>query len=159
MVMVSYEDADNVISDPAFEDVTKAYGETGLKELVGETWSVDTKQYSLLAQAGILKAFTVRVDGRMVGFASLTLSKSPHTGKPVALVESIFVLEEYRRYSMSLIAVMKQYARANGFPYLSVSAPVGSRFDHMLSLNAKRERAKHVYNMYLMETGDGQSAS
>lgn len=154
MVTCSIEPVVNVLHDPAFMALSEAYARAGIDELVGDEWVVDFDRYTALEASGLFKTFALRADGVLVGFGTLSIADSLHTSRPIALVESIFVADEYRPYSGRLIAAMKRYARDRGIFYLSFSAPVGSRLDRMLAVQEKRGKAKCVYRVYLTETGD-----
>ena len=151
MVTVQREEPAVVLNDPDFRKVSAAYAKEGIKELVGDDWAVDFERYTALGSSGMYHVFTLRSDGRLIGFGTITEMPSLHTSKPIALVESLFVLSEYRSYSTSLIAAMCSFTRYRGISHMSLSAPVGSKLDRFLSVQERRGKAKHVYNMYLME--------
>lgn len=154
MVTCEIEPVFDVLNDPDFKALSEAYARAGVEDLVGDDWVVDEERYGDLNANGLFDTFALRADGKLVGFSTLAVSVSLHTSRAIALVESIFVAEGYRPYSGLLIASMRRYAREKGIRYLSFSAPAGSSLDRMLSVQAKRGRAKHVYNVYIAGTDD-----
>ena len=55
-----------------------------------------TDLYEKLDAAGYLRMYTARIDGRLIGYCSMAVSKHPHTGQPVAREDGIYVVPEYR---------------------------------------------------------------
>ena len=153
VVTAEMESADRILGDPDFGAVSAAYAATGTARQREGGWAVSGDTYRTLYDGGLIQGFALRADGRLVGLASLLLGRSLHTSKDLALVESLFVLEDYRAYSFRLISAMVRYAREKGIRAISIGAHEGSRLDRIMRVQVKRGCAEHEYNSYLVEVG------
>lgn len=91
--------------------------------------------YQQLEDKGVLFFYGAYADGKLVGFVAVLLSVLPHFGKPVATLESFFVMAEHRasRAGLSLLRQAERFAAEKGAMGMMVSAPVGGRLDRILS--------------------------
>lgn len=55
-----------------------------------------TDTYERLHAAGVLRMFTARIAGELVGYCSMALARSPHTGEQIAREDGIYVAPEHR---------------------------------------------------------------
>ena len=85
--------------------------------------------YRQLEAVGVLRAFSARLDGYLVGFITVLTPVLPHYGVPIAVSESFFVAATHRRTGagLRLLQAAEDEARALGSPGLLVSAPFGGR--------------------------------
>ena|SRR6185312_3570100 len=142
---VSYHD---ILEDPNWPDLLRDYGaECSIPEL--GTPNPQAELYEALEKSGQFRAFAGYDDGRLVGFAAMLVYTLPHYGTKIAATESIFLARDYRSTfsAWDLMDVMERHARADGCVAFMYSAPVGSRFDRMLSAS---KRPRHTNNTYLV---------
>lgn len=81
--------------------------------------------YRQLERAGMLHAFSARLDDALIGFITVLAPILPHYGVPVAVSESFFVAKTHRGTGagLRLLRAAEDKARALGSPGLLVSAP------------------------------------
>lgn len=104
--------------------------------------------YEAMERSGALQAFGVYEHGALVGFAVVLVYTVPHYGRKLAANESIFISMRARAkgYGSLLIKQIKQYARESGCVAFQYTAPVGSRFNRLLSV---RDECRHSNSVYL----------
>jgi hypothetical protein len=105
--------------------------------------------YELLEKSGGFQAFGVYDERTLVGFASVLDYVLPHYGKKIAATESLFLGSGYRSKGLPglhLLDSMQDYAKTQGCGHMLYSAPVGSRFDKMMTLF---DNYRHTNNIYL----------
>ncbi len=91
--------------------------------------------YQKLIDAGMLTMTGVFDGELLVGVVIVIFNVSLHYGKPVAAVESIYVLPEYR-YSgagLTLIGKVEQQARSRDCACIMLSAPAGKELSRIAS--------------------------
>lgn len=105
--------------------------------------------YEALEKSGGFQAFGCFEGDTLIGFACVLVYVLPHYGKLIATTESIFIAQKYRNGIewSDLKNVIQSYAYARGCHAFLYSAPVGSRFDRLLS----HSHARHTNNTYLVK--------
>jgi GNAT superfamily N-acetyltransferase len=90
-------------------------------------------QYAALEQMGALEVLAAREDGKLIGFLSVLVSRLPHYGGAVCVVESVFVSAARRRTGAgrALIRAAEAVAARHGAALL-VTAPAGSALETVL---------------------------
>jgi GNAT superfamily N-acetyltransferase len=64
----------------------------------------DFEQYHLLEKAGILRVYTARMDGKVVGFSALFVNHHLHTiGSKQAVQDLLYVDPDHRGFGLSFI--------------------------------------------------------
>lgn len=104
--------------------------------------------YELLEKSGGFQAFGVYDGNNLAGFACVLIYVLPHFGVKVATTESIFLSRSYPSplTGMNLLNYLQEYALNNECRAFLYSAPVGSRFDRLLTLF---DSHRHTNNIYL----------
>lgn len=78
---------------------------------------VDTARYLALESAGMLRIYTARVDGKLVGYAVFVVNRNSHYQESVQAVgDVLFVQEEHRRgrLGINLIKYAEESLRTEG---------------------------------------------
>ncbi len=102
--------------------------------------------YAAMEKAGLLHIFGVFREGELIGFAALLIYVLPHYGCKIATAESIFVKKQYRSgVGAELMETIERYAREQGCVSILYSAPIGSRFETLLSLKDHYRRTSSVF--------------
>ena len=109
--------------------------------------------YEAMEKSGGLQCFGAYDGDMLVGFASVLTYILPHYGKKIATTESIFVAESHRHYGLGreLLNYIEKFAKEQGCAVFLYTAPAGSRFAKMLSLNIDRYRRTNI--VYLRNLG------
>jgi GNAT superfamily N-acetyltransferase len=94
----------------------------------------DWTAYAALEAAGLLHGFAASVDGELVGFLGLLVSKVPRYAAPIATSESFFVARAHRKSGagLKLLGAAEAKARELGSAGLLVSAPAGGALAEVL---------------------------
>ena len=94
----------------------------------------DGSTYYLLENLNVIHFAAAFVNGVLVGFSSLIVTKMPHYSQILAVTESIFVSKEHRGSGagMMLIREMEFIARDGGAIGILVSAPKGGRLNALM---------------------------
>lgn len=94
----------------------------------------DWNAYAALEAAGLLHAFAAGIDGELVGFLGLLVSKVPRYAAPIATSESFFVAMAHRKSGagLKLLSAAEAKARELGCAGLLVSAPAGGALAEVL---------------------------
>lgn len=134
-----------ILDDPKAEALLAEYAaECSMPELGPP--SPQRELYEVLEKSGGFQAFGVYSHETLVGFASILIYCLPHYGVKIATTESIFILESQRGRGHGLLGYLNEYARENGCVAFLYTAPVGSRFDRMMSV---MNEYRHTNNVYL----------
>lgn len=106
----------------------------------------DWEHYERLEAAGQVYAFGAAIDGALVGFIGLLVSKVPRYAQPLATSESFFVASAHRKggAGMKLLRAAEEKARELGCAGLLVSAPSGGRLAEVLPRSGY-SKASEVY--------------
>lgn len=105
--------------------------------------------YELLEKSGGFQAFGVYEGNTLVGFVSLLIYVLPHYGKKIAASESLFLGSGYRKKGVAglyLLDFIYDYAKENKCHSLMLSAPLGSKFDKLMTIF---DNYRHTNNVYL----------
>jgi GNAT superfamily N-acetyltransferase len=116
-------------ADPDFAPLVVEYGaERGLPPP-----RIRADLYRALDDSGQLHIFAARHDGRLIGFAFLTVSVNTH-GLWLAIMDSIYVAKAHRfgRSGLRLLDAVKEKAIGLGVPRLTVTAPCDSSLARLL---------------------------
>jgi len=95
----------------------------------------DWKEYSRLDNAGILRIFTARIDGNLVGYCVLLVSQSIHyKDHKFASNDVVFVLPEYRSGATGykLIKYAEDHCRENDVSLMMINTKVHIPFDSLM---------------------------
>lgn len=71
--------------------------------------------------------------GRLVGIAGLVVEDVNHIFAKLAVLETFYVLENFRGAGFKLLNRAKQVAKSKGCEVLSLSAPINSRLSELYS--------------------------
>jgi hypothetical protein len=135
-----------ILDDPNWPALLAEYAaECSIPELGAPSPQRDL--YELLEKSGVFQAFGVYDGETLVGFACVLIYVLPHYGAKIAATESIFVQKNYP-LGTALMSHIERYAKEKDSSAFLYSAPVGSRFDRMLSAYSK---ARHTNNTYLVK--------
>lgn len=85
-----------IFEDPAWPALQAEYAAECSIPLIGPI-NPQPQIYAAMETAGVLRAFGVFREGKMIGFATVFLPVLPHYGKRPATVESLFVTKGERR--------------------------------------------------------------
>ena len=127
--------AAELMDAPGFDEAVDRYWVECANRAMGPA-NPDQDAYRLMDAAGLSRAVGVFDGERLIGGAILLINNMPHFSVKGAVVESIFVLPEYRRRGVGarLLNELKAMAKAYGCPGVYLSAPVGSRLERLLRL-------------------------
>jgi GNAT superfamily N-acetyltransferase len=143
------------------ENLTKVKGE--LKPLLEQHWELvamyqdkiklnpDWKEYSRLDAAGMLRIFTARDNGDLVGYFVLIVSKSLHySDHYFASNDVIFVKPDSRAGATGykLLKYVEDYCSDCGVSMLTINTKAAVPFDSLLTSNSY-DLAERVYTKYL----------
>lgn len=94
--------------------------------------------YQAREDAGVLDSWAVRVDGKLVGFMAIIAGHSLHFGPGMAIVESLFVMQDYRTTGAgkALIHLAKDFVRNRAFKVCVVQCPYGAPLAKLLEKEA-----------------------
>ena len=134
-----------------------------IKPLLEEHWELvalnkgaiklnpDYKEYARLDAAGVLKVFTARNDGALVGYFVLTISKSIHYSDHLfAINDVIFVKPDSRAGATGykLIKYAEEYCKEIGVSVLTLNTKVHIPFDKLM-VHMGFELIERVYSKFL----------
>ena len=115
------------------DEILRAYAEECLVPGATPQRSI----YEAMEKAGALQCFAAYTEATdlLIGFVSVLTAVMPHTGQPLATIESLFVDLPCRGTGagLALLAAAEQYAQDFGCDKLVVTARVGSALDKVLS--------------------------
>jgi GNAT superfamily N-acetyltransferase len=136
-----------------------------IKPLLEEHWEMvalnqgeiklnpDWEEYAALDAAGILKIFTARSDGDLVGYFVLTVSRSIHYKDHIfAICDVVFVKPEFRTGStgFKLISYAENWCKKAGVSLLNVNTKVHVPFDPLM-ISMDFNYIERIYSKYLGE--------
>ena len=93
------------------------------------------KEYARLDAAGILRIFTARSDGNLVGYCVLLVNQSVHyKDHKFASNDVVFVLPEYRSGATGykLIKYAEDHCKADGVSLMMINTKVHLPFDQLM---------------------------
>ena len=128
------------VAPVSFVDILDAPNATGLLSAYAEECLVPGAKpqraiYEAMEKAGALHCFGAYSGDILVGFCSILVAVMPHTGQPLASIESLFVDPPCRDTGagLMLLDAAEQWAQDFGCDKLVATARVGSTFDKVLS--------------------------
>lgn len=134
-----------------------------IKPLLEEHWELvalnqgkiklnpDYEEYARLDAAGVLKCFTARKDGALVGYFILMVSKSIHYSDHLfAVNDVIFVKPDSRAGATGykLIKYAEDYCKDMGVSVLTLNTKVHLPFDKLM-LHMGFDLIERIYSKYL----------
>ncbi len=111
----------------------------------------DWKQYAQLDASGILKMFTARDDGKLVGYFILLVNSSLHYKDHVfAVCDIIFVTPEARKGATGykLLKYAENWCKENNVSLLNINTKVHMPFDSLLEKTGFN-LIERLYSKYL----------
>ena len=111
----------------------------------------DWKEYSKLDTAGILKIFTARDDGKLVGYFVLIINKSiNYQDHYFAVNDVVFVLPDSRAGATGykLIKYAEDYCRESGVSLMMINTKVHIPFDKLM-IGMGFDLIERVYSKFL----------
>lgn len=137
----------DILSAPAWPALLAEYSaECSIPEI--GTPDPQPTLYALMESTGILQCFGAYDGAQLIGFASVQAFPLPHYGKRVANVESLFVPQVHRRFTvvgLELLRTARKYGRQQGCKVILYNAPVGSSFERLLELRRRSRRTNSVF--------------
>ena len=94
----------------------------------------DYKSYMAAEHYGTMKFFGAFYEGQLVGILTMFVVSVPHYSTKIATVESIFVLEEFRKggLGIKMLKVAQEAAKFFGATGLFISAPLDGKLAKVL---------------------------
>lgn len=111
----------------------------------------DWKEYARLDAAGVLRIFTARRDGQLIGYFVLLVSRSIHYQDHIfATNDVLFVLPEQRFGSTGyrLVKFVENWCAENNVSLMMVNTKVHVPFDRLM-LGMSFNLIERVYSKYL----------
>jgi GNAT superfamily N-acetyltransferase len=149
MIKIAYECLANVKED--------------IKPLIEKHWEMvalnqgtiklnpNWKEYARLDADGVLRAFTARKDGQLVGYCVLTVSQSIHYSDHVFANNDVtFVLPEHREGATGykLLKFAEDHCKDNGISLLNINTKVHIPFDNLL-IGMGFDLIERIYSKFL----------
>lgn len=112
----------------------------------GQTFNASFERYNQYAKLGCFIPFTVRDEGRMVGYGGVYLVESMHTQSLIATEDTWYLLPEYRKgwNALKFFRFMEETVRDMGAKELTLTVPEGIG----TGVICRRMGYKHVADMY-----------
>lgn len=86
----------DILSDPALPELLKEH-EEDVRESLPYEFNLDRDLYGALEDRGLLISFSLRFEGRLIGYATFTVSPTLHCkGHTRALLDAVFVRKDCR---------------------------------------------------------------
>lgn len=137
-----------IFDDKNFELLSQLYSNES--KVVKTEVNVSFEKYIQLEKIGILECFATYNDiGDMIAFLVLVKNQSLHLNSFSYIVESYFVMKQYRGYGTGkiLLGVAEEYAKGQGAIAVLITAPKDSR----LSIVANSFGYSEQYRVYMKE--------
>lgn len=127
---------DDLYALPGFEEMIAEYAKLAIKGMPSPLYRKD--DYLPLEAAGLLTVWCAMYGGYVIGFASCLISKVPHYGVGIAIIESLFVREEVRSLGLGndFLRAIERHAANVGVYALFASCPIGSDYKTVLKHRA-----------------------
>lgn len=125
--------SDELINDQSFNEIVKQYELESKVEGIPDA-DLQFDMYKLLESMGKFFIFCAYVDDELVGFITLVANVVPHNGKLFGMVESYFVLKQYRKTGagVELLRAAEKCAEAIGAVGMVLSAPAGGKLSRVM---------------------------
>jgi hypothetical protein len=109
------------------------------------------QMYSAMEQSRALQCFGAYIGAELVGFISVLNAPTPHRGKRVGSIESLFASPAHRNTGAGncLLTAAEQYAHEISCEALLYTARVGSRLEKILSRRAGCKATHTVFTSWL----------
>jgi GNAT superfamily N-acetyltransferase len=124
---------DELESDPEWPGLVAEYAnECHIAGMPPCEYQGDT--YRAMETTGMVRLIGAYLDGRLVGFCNLIVSRLPHYGKIVGTAESLFVGQEHRRTGagLGLIKAAERTCAEAGAVAMLMSAPANGSMDRLM---------------------------
>lgn len=111
----------------------------------------DWKEYARLDAAGVLRIFTARDNGKLVGYCVLLVNTSIHySDHKFASNDVVFVLPEYRAGATGykLIKYAEDHCRDDGVSLMMINTKVHIPFDSLM-IGMGFELIERIYSKFL----------
>jgi GNAT superfamily N-acetyltransferase len=108
----------------------------------------DWSEYFRLSEAGVLKIFTARNNGKLVGYCVVMISQSIHHKDHIfAGTDVVYVHPEFRKSSTGsdLIKFAENYCEENGASIMTLNMKTSHPFDNLM-LNIGFDLIERVYH-------------
>jgi GNAT superfamily N-acetyltransferase len=98
-------------------------------------------QYRAIEPSGFFHLYAAFIGEGLIGFIAFLLPVIPHYGVTIAVTESFFVGQKFRKggAGLKLLRAAEDHARREGSPALMASAPTGGRLAEILPRLGYRE--------------------
>jgi hypothetical protein len=123
----------DVLGDANAQEMLEAYAAECSIPALGKV-NPQPEIYSALEQSGASRCFGVFEGDKTIGFSNVLYSIIPHYGSKVAVVESLFLIQEHRYggNGLALMASIEDDARTYDCVGIFYSAPIKSRLASLL---------------------------
>lgn len=114
----------------------------------------DWERYAELDASNVLRIFTARKDGELVGYCVVLVSTSLHyKDHKFAINDVVFVLPEYREGATGyhLIKAVEDHCREDGVSLISINTKVHIPFDSLM-VGMEFDLIERIYSKYLGES-------
>lgn len=138
---------ENVLSILDDKNFKRLFEENVAESGVSAIGAPKREWYAAAEKLGLLHAFAARDDaGELVGYASVAITCSPHYSTSEAILDVVFVTEDYRETTLGarLLLACARCAKKNGASKLVLSAKKGTRFYFELKSNPKKFKEQHT---------------
>ena len=128
--LVSVDEAQRIFTDIISEDY-----ENSTSAELGLALSPHWDAYKILEKHGALYGIVAEHDGKPVGYACVTFSRSNHYDEYLANVDALWVMKEYRAKSsvgLSLIKAIEREAKSRNATLLNFHFQKSGNLNHIL---------------------------
>ena len=124
----------------------------------GQSFNPKFERYNQYAQMGCFIQFTVRDEGRMVGYGGVYLVPSMHTQELTAMEDTWFLLPEYRKgwNAMKFFKFMEKVVKERGAKEVTLTVPAGIGTG-ILCERMGYNRIAEMYNKQLLKLQDEEA--
>jgi GNAT superfamily N-acetyltransferase len=114
---------------------------------------VDWAKYMALYEAGQLKAYVARVDGKLVGYMVVVVTTHPHFNTTLhGVTDAIYVQKEYRKSNLAagLIKYAEKELKEAGVMVLTMSMKAWQPFESLME-RLEWEKSEIIYSKVIGE--------
>lgn len=125
------------------------YGEESATDELGPV-APQIPAYRAMEAAGVFRAFSARLDGRLIGFLFLLTPVLPHFGRTVGVCESYFVASAHRKTGAGTLLrrAAETAGLAAGAAGIMFSAPIGGVLERVLPCVGYRDTARIFFKAF-----------